>query len=75
MKPYDIHVLQIEGDIIGRDDGYPAVYLEIHPVGLELPKEQQTLELHIKVGWNSKETVLDYKGMLELQSFLETYMP
>lgn len=46
-KPYSVHHLELDGKTTSRDDAYPNVHFELHPMGTELPEDQQVHELVI----------------------------
>lgn len=59
----------IDGGSVDRERGWPELTVEMHPLGTELPREQQSRELHLRIG--GTKTVLDKEGIDELKEFLE----
>lgn len=65
---------EIDGVIIDREKGWPKLHVEMHPIGLALHPDDQSRELHLKIG--DKETVIDADGIIYLTQFLiESHRP
>jgi hypothetical protein len=65
---YRVAYRQIDGVIEDRETALPALKLEMHPIGTELPKDKQERELVLKIGL--KETRIGPAGIAELHEFL-----
>lgn len=72
-RPYVILHLDLDGALIDRDDGHPDVELELHPMGTQLPEDQQRHELVIVLdpdGKRPRRTRLDTTALRDLMNFL-----
>lgn len=69
MRPWLVIHNRIDGASKDREYAYPALYVEVHPTGTQLPIEEQGLELHLKIG--ASETTLDEAGIEALRQMLE----
>lgn len=69
IMTYTVAHAEIDGSLVDRERGWPALKLEVHPIGIALPPDRQTKELHISIG--ASKTVIDARGMQGLLEFLE----
>lgn len=71
-KPYSVRHQTIDGVVIDREEGYPDLHLELHPVGTDLPEEKQSKELVLRIGEASRLiTRINAQGIAALRAFLD----
>lgn len=72
-KPWSVHHLELDGAGVDRDNEFPDVEFELHPMGTELPEEEQRHELVIVInpeGHGERRTRLDTNALRDLMKFL-----
>lgn len=67
--PWRILETEISGALVGREFAYPSMRLKMHPVGTQLPLEEQTRRLEVTI--DRTTTNLDEEGIQTLKEFLE----
>jgi len=66
---WTVRHLNLEGEAVDRDRGYPDLEMEMHPLGTALPKKDQINHLKIRIG--KSETWIGPDEINELRRFLD----
>lgn len=70
-KPYVVHHLELDGEIIDRDQGLLSVHFSLEPLGTELPEGERANRLVIRIG--PTNTAIDQEAIEDLTAWLENH--